>query len=48
MGADLVAALKAPSFLFAQRYVLGVAAVRLACKLKSKLSVNWISSAGHD
>jgi hypothetical protein len=44
----ILCAPQAPSFLFAQRYVLDLAAVYVVYKLRSKLSVNWISSAGHD
>lgn len=39
---------QAPSFLFAQRYILDLAAGYLACKLRSNLTVNWVGSTRHD
>lgn len=44
----LICAPQAPSFLFAQRYIFDIAAGYVAFKLRSNLTVNWVSSARHD
>lgn len=44
----VVGAPQAPSFLFAQRYILDLAAGYIACKLRSNLTVNWVGSTRQD